>query len=98
MGKKGLHVSYRPIAFDSTCGGGGAGSTEAYGVGCAELEVPSASHDMSWPICAFPGPSAVTVEPSPVALRRDGNAERMLGKVRSAHTAEVVMERCVWRV
>ncbi len=70
---------------------GGAGSTEACGVGCAELEVLSASHDMSWPICAFPGLCAATVEPSLGALRRDGNAERMLRNVRTSHAAGAVM-------
>jgi hypothetical protein len=35
------------IAFDSTCGGGGAGSTEACGVACAEMEARTASHDIS---------------------------------------------------
>ena len=86
------------LPFDGTYSVGGVGFMGACGEACAELEVRNASRDMSWPICAFPGPSAVTVEPSLGALRRDGNAERMLGKVRSAHTAEVVMERCVWRV
>jgi hypothetical protein len=86
------------FAFDSTCGGGGAGSTEASGVGCAVVEVLNESHDMSWPICAFPGTRAVTVEPSLGALRRDGNAQRMPENVRSAHAAGIVMERCVWWV
>ena len=86
------------FAFDSTCCGGGAGSTEACGVGCAELEVLIASHDMSWPICAFPGLCAVTVEPPPGALRRDGNAQRMLRNVRISHAAGAVMEGCVWWV
>ena len=71
-----------------------AGFMGACGEACVELKVRSASRDMSWPVYEFSGPSAVTVEPSLGALRRDGNAQRMLGKVRSAHTAEVVMERC----
>jgi hypothetical protein len=62
------------FAFDSTCGGGGAGSTEACGVGCAELEVWSESYDTSWPICIVPGQCPATAEPHPGASRRDGDA------------------------
>ena len=51
----------------------------------------SASHDMSWPICTFPGPNAVTVDPSLGALRRDGDAERLLRNVRISHAAGAVM-------
>ena len=60
--------------FDSTCGGGGDGSTEACGGECDEMEVLSALHDTSWPIYAFNGPWVDTAEPKPDAKRRDGNA------------------------
>ena len=61
--------------FDSTCGGGGNGSTEACGGECDEMEVLSALHDTSWPIYAFNnGPWVDTAEPKPDAKRRDGNA------------------------
>ena len=76
--------------FDGTCSGGGAGSTEACGVGCAELEVLSASHDISWPICIFPGLCAVTVEPPPGASRRDGETQEDVERVRRSLAAEAV--------
>ena len=62
------------VAFDSMYDVGGAGSTEACGVGCAELEVLNASRKLFWPIYAKPGNEAATAEPTLGASRRDGKA------------------------
>ena len=53
-----------------------------------ETEVLNASHDMSWPIYAFPGTSAVTAEPTPGASRRDGDAWEGVETVRSDYAAD----------